>query len=201
MSSRSPSHGPWCNHKAKPWKCKCGRKVFFCSCAHGSKYFLDKLGDPWPPHQCQYYTPPDWALERLIEQRRLARLHRRRENALNRIRGFTLKAPIATQSIEGRGVIADILKDVDIYTILDIPKGSRTWAAALGPLANRDLARITVVVEGANGDGTAGYRFYIPLEEIRLSSLKPGDRMKFKIDSIRITRRQSQWYSSKLLWP
>ena len=47
-------HGPWCNTKTFPIKCRlCGASVFFFSCDHESRVFFEELGPPWPVHDCQ----------------------------------------------------------------------------------------------------------------------------------------------------
>lgn len=49
-------HGGQCNTKTFPMNCKhCKKRVFYFSCDHGSKVFFDKLGDPWPIHNCPEY--------------------------------------------------------------------------------------------------------------------------------------------------
>jgi len=205
MSPRSPSHGPWCNHRAFPGKCKCGGKVFYCWCDHGSKYSVDRLGDPWPLHRCQFYSPRLTSREirhkeRLSLEKRLASCQRRREKALDRVRGFSLKMPASSQSIDAKGIITQIIRNVNIYTLLNIPKGSKNWALDLGPLAGRVLTEVTVVVEGANRNGLSEYQFYVPSEEIKWSGFMPGDKMRFKIEPIIIARRPSLWYCSKFWW-
>ena len=50
----TPSHGPWCGGRARPWSCRyCKRKIFWFTCDHGSVRPFDELGPPWPVHDCK----------------------------------------------------------------------------------------------------------------------------------------------------
>ena len=45
-----------CNAKTYPITCKyCGESVYYFSCDCGSSVFFEKLGDPWPRHNCRPY--------------------------------------------------------------------------------------------------------------------------------------------------
>jgi hypothetical protein len=47
------SHGYWCKTRVWRTRClRCQRGVFFFSCNCGSKVFFDRLGVPWPEHDC-----------------------------------------------------------------------------------------------------------------------------------------------------
>ena len=47
------AHGWGCRTKTYPTKCpSCGRSVFFFQCTDNSRVFFDKLGRPWPKHNC-----------------------------------------------------------------------------------------------------------------------------------------------------
>ena len=46
-------HGWWCNAAARPIKCSfCGNQFFLFVCDHGSKVLFERLGPPWPKHNC-----------------------------------------------------------------------------------------------------------------------------------------------------
>jgi hypothetical protein len=49
-----PTHGPSCKKLfCRPSRCQgCGEGVFYWACTCGSSVLFDKLGEPWPKHQC-----------------------------------------------------------------------------------------------------------------------------------------------------
>ena len=53
---KGTTHGSWCNTKTRPSRCKhCGTQVYYFSCDHESQVFFEKLGEPWPIHDCKEY--------------------------------------------------------------------------------------------------------------------------------------------------
>ena len=49
----SAVHGLWCNSVTWRTKCRsCKEQVYFFQCDCGSGVFFDKLGPPWPIHNC-----------------------------------------------------------------------------------------------------------------------------------------------------
>ncbi len=60
----------WCSaHQKKGWSraipclCPtCKKDIFYFECSCGSRVFFDKLGPPWPVHDCEYSPKPDNAL-------------------------------------------------------------------------------------------------------------------------------------------
>jgi hypothetical protein len=48
-----PNHGPFCQSKTYPVKCwDCGKQIYIFQCTCGSTVLFDRLGSPWPIHDC-----------------------------------------------------------------------------------------------------------------------------------------------------
>ena len=54
-------HGWWCNAVARPIKCSfCGNQIFLFVCDHGSEVLFERLGPPWPKHNCHGSPGNSW---------------------------------------------------------------------------------------------------------------------------------------------
>ena len=62
-------HGWRCNAVARPIKCfSCGNQIFLFKCDHGSKVLFDRLGPPWPKHNCHGSPAPvNWCDDDWVE--------------------------------------------------------------------------------------------------------------------------------------
>lgn len=48
-------HGPWCGGHTYPTECRdCMSPIFVFRCLHGSVVVFEKLGWPWPQHECAH---------------------------------------------------------------------------------------------------------------------------------------------------
>jgi hypothetical protein len=48
------THGWGCHTQTVPMRCRdCRERIYFFRCSHGSRILFDKLGPPWPQHDCE----------------------------------------------------------------------------------------------------------------------------------------------------
>jgi hypothetical protein len=196
------SHGPWCNFRTRPWRCKCGARVFFGTCDHGSKVFFDHLGDPWPLHRCGYYSPPMTEREiayrqSIEEQNKRSRDTERRERALQAYENFRLSCPCGMESKEVRGVIVELEESAKISHILNIPIGAKNWGEEVARLTMADVARWVIVEAGCKESQPPGYQFYMEYEKVNGEPVFPGDRLRVLLKGIVVVRRPAIWYGAK----
>ena len=57
----STIHGLSCNAVTLPRKCSfCGKQIFLFVCDHGSAVLFERLGPPWPKHNCHGGQGNSW---------------------------------------------------------------------------------------------------------------------------------------------
>ncbi len=64
-----PNHGPFCRSKTFPVDCwDCGKRIYIFQCTCGSTVLFNRLGPPWPLHDCGgEKLPTGWDAIRKLE--------------------------------------------------------------------------------------------------------------------------------------
>ena len=185
-----PQHGLFCITHTFPTKCRhCSDDVFFCYCTCGSQVFFDKLGPPWPEHNCAFSSSD----ERWAKSRRRTKLAdggisveiadgvtaiRRGENrgkSLDIDPKVAVTAKRDAQSRESNpivsvppgedwtkeivGVIRELDCHVDVYQRLKLPRTPVT-KGFLGDLGSGEWGRMTIHVLESSTATQLGFRHH-----------------------------------------
>ena len=179
------THGWWCGAKTWPTKCpSCSQPVFFFQCDCGSKVFFDKLGEPWPVHDCDTawarslkrkrgpsgsvtveiaegitaYRPPEGPISvEVVSQAKRRQIQR----------DPIVAVPPSTgrERVHVTGVVRELRKDVDVIESLKLPDSPMT-TALLGPLGKGRWGRVTIHAPSSKGDVLHSYTAWIMHEEL-----------------------------------
>jgi len=199
MAYGNPTHGPWCNTRTWPTRCRyCSEKVFFYTCSHGSKVFFDELGWPWPLHQCDEYCSRHHNIIRNFgetissdycstvranhESRKTVKLHecKRRDPAIDDL-------------VADFGQLKEYIEHLDIRKKLKIDGNTAMATAFLGELAKGDFAQMTVHTGDLSKSDTTSYTFLV--HRILLSSIdcERFDVIEFKLRAYNTPGKKIIW--------
>ena len=194
-------HGPWCNSVTWRTKCpSCKGQVFFFQCDCGSKVFFDRLGHPWPIHDCDASWAgklPRWvddsgglnveispgitvrrAPEGSINQGVVTRAIRRDQ------RPDPIKAiqPKGSEEITVVGILRELQVEVDAATFLRLPKTSMT-SGVLGKLSEGQWGKVTIHSQSPRDDVLTSYTAWVPSKALSETENLKGVTVNARISS------------------
>lgn len=193
------THGKWCNARTYPLKCRhCGDEIFFFSCDHGSRVLFDKLGWPWPIHDCQ--NPNNIIrnvdLEIAEEYARLIaeneRLRREREDEI------PIKAVSAEvdETVRGFGTVREVMP-IDIFHRYGFDPNNPIHVSALKGLVDTPLYQVTVHT-GELGAQLLSYTFFVSRDMWNDWSPDQGDLISFQLVGRPLLARADYWWCVRL---
>ncbi len=201
-------HGPLCNAKTFPMICgDCGNVFFFFSCDCGSRVRFDKLGPPWPIHDCdaswarglrrrtdpngritvrlsEYVTAtrrPDFAG---IDPQIVRRARRMRDEPPAIVR----KEPAAGSRRDVLGTLREIYRQRDPLKAFDLPDTGMA-RGMLGPLGKQPIGQITVHAPRAESAQQDSYTAFVPAALIADRRLRRGLGVLAHVEGIAVGSR------------
>lgn len=209
------THGAWCGTRVWPSRCPtCGAKVWFFSCDCGSKVFFDRLGDPWPRHDCDATwgrslsrrVDPDGTLRVDVAERVTAVSPPSAGGyvAVDLGPAPTRRAlpphPILRMdpppgcSEEVLGVLREVAPVIDPYRKLGLSRTSFA-VAALGPLGSQPVGRVTVHAASPEEPGLIeSYTAWVPTA--LLAGLRPGITVTVQLEVLDVLTVGDVWFCS-----
>ena len=143
MTYQDASHGWWCGARTYPTRCQyCRAEVFYFSCNCGSKVFFDKLGWPWPVHDCTEYFEEQRRIR--LEKEYVQRIEEQQERRRKLDMPIQAHSPQVEESIEEVGIVREILRKVDVFKKFDVPSDSPLARQLLGKLATGSYVQVTL---------------------------------------------------------
>ena len=130
-------HGWWCNAVARPIKCAfCGNQIFLFVCDHGSKVLFERLGPPWPKHNCHGSPGNSWRDGDSVELTRNPPSTSEKQ-----------PSPSAEVKLD-RKLIVTLLSDTSVYTMYKsiADAGGMVWYGI------KDAAHLEAVVKAQGKD-------------------------------------------------
>ena len=178
-------HGFRCNAKTFPMTCgKCQAVVFYFSCDCGSAVLFDKLGPPWPIHDCdaswarglRRRTDPDGRitvrLSKYVTATRRSEFTGIESGIVTRARRMRNEAPpiVRTEPAAGLrrdvlGTLREIYRQRDPLKVLRLPDTDMA-RGILGPVGRQPVGQITVHAPGEETTQQESYTAFIPTEQI-----------------------------------
>ena len=206
-------HGKHCGAVTWPTACpSCKEKVFFFKCDCGSGVFFDKLGSPWPRHDCD----ETWArnlnrrrdsdggivveLSEGVSVRRVPDSFVVEEAVISR----TTKAkkqdePIiaispedSKDSIDIIGFVRDKHAKKDVFRALNIARDS-LGSGMIGSLSKGDWGKITIHAPSSTERVYHSYTFWMPTEKIENSRNTKGVTVRVKLNRLNVLNGPSVW--------
>lgn len=201
-------HGPWCGAKTWPTKCpSCSERVFFFQCDCGSRVFFDKLGEPWPLHDCftswtrglkrrrgrsgsvtvelsrniTVYRPPDGSISAEVVS-----TARRRQEHPDPI--VSVSPSASGKAIAVIGFVREIYKQVDVITSLNLQDSSMT-AAFLGPLGQGRWGKVTIHAPSRERDVLHSYTAWVKSDDLISSNHSRGITVMAKLRGFSVPGR------------
>ncbi len=209
MTYGEAMHGEWCH--ATTWRARCRycqREVFYFTCDHGCKVFFDRLGPPWPLHECREYLatvvgreqlerymrrtgsydPADRATSLRLDAvygERMARSAKRPTFQTVRVEA----APEAQAS--GLGVVRHMQPCSDVAAWLGAATAGTLGLALMGELARGVWCQVTVVT----GDvSAADLKSYTGLVKAKWAqAIGPGDLVVFQASAFVCPGLRATW--------
>lgn len=219
------THGVGCRTHTFPTKCRrCGDAVFFFRCSCGSRVFFDKLGWPWPEHDCEFSrSDREWADGRvktklgdgsvLVEisngvtatrpgedRERTRNIHPRvveaeETNARSREANPIESVPSGCErTIETTGVVREIIRGVDVYERLDLLRTSIN-KGFLGILGSGRWGRMTIHVLDAR---IFSYTAWVQTKSLLKQGLVHGVTVSGRLERLDIARLAREWVCTEL---
>ncbi len=210
----SMAHGSWCNSVTWPTKCsQCDQRVFFFRCDCGSRVFFDKLGAPWPIHDCETSWARDlrrwqddfgWinveissgitvrrAPEGSIDHTIVPRAKRRE----SRPDPIVAIKPEGSEKITIVGILREKRMEVDVTFTLKLPETSIV-AGFLGELAEGKWGKFTIHTQPPNEDVLHSYTAWAPSAALSHANNSQGVTVEVQISSKSIPGVDNFWVCS-----
>lgn len=202
-----PRHGWWCNARTFPTRCRyCGKKVYYFFCDCGSKVFFDSLGLPWHKHNC---TERDLNLDRIhkqipgsIEEDYKKHIVERQEYRSRAEVEVPIRACIPEkdgQNVYEKGVIRDVLPELDVYKKFNVPKDSLFGIKFLKELSSGSWMQVTIYVDDLGSDAIDSYTMLIRTDEWDRAEVKQGDLVSFEIEGRHFPGSDHYWLCKEIL--
>ena len=211
-----PIHGSWCNTRTWPTKCpRCGNPTFFFQCDHKSRVFFDKLGPPWPVHNCD----TSWAnnLDRTQDSSGDITVKITETITVQRLpEGFSIDPSIiskasqrrrqpnqdpirAIQPVAGKpkttvvGTLHALKVEADVAKTLNIPVASAMALAFLGPLGTGKWSRVTLHEPLSGQNKYNNYTFWVASKNVTQAENCMGITVTAKISPLVISDESIVW--------
>ena len=211
-----PTHGMWCNTRIWRTKCPhCEAPTYFFQCNCGSKVFFDKLGSPWPIHDCD----TSWAnnlvrtrdssggiiveiaegitVQRLPEKFSVdinivskARQHKMQPNQDPIV---AIKPEDSSGKVSTVGILRDWQVEVDVLKSLKLPVASSMVSAFLGPLAKGKWGKATLHEPSSHQNIHRSYTFWVASKHIAEKKNSKGVTVKANISPLVIPQIGAVW--------
>ena len=134
----STIHGLSCNAVTLPRKCSfCGKQIFLFVCDHGSAVLFERLGPPWPKHNCHGGQGNSWRDGDSVELT---------HNPLST--SEEQSSPSAEVKLDDK-MLTTFLSDAKVF---DLWKGLADAGGMLGPYGIKDAAHLEAVVKAQGKD-------------------------------------------------
>ena len=216
-------HGVNCRTHTFPTKCNhCGDDVYFFSCTCGSRVFFDKLGWPWPEHDCAFSRSDlQWAkgrsrekladggvrvkisegvtaTRRGVQQRRPwnidseVEVTAKREIQMRQRNPIEYVPPGADWAVEITGVLRELKSRVDVYQRLGLPRNAMT-KGFLGELGNGEWGRVTIHELKST---IYSYTAWIPASLLPSGRLRTGATVSVTLQRFDIADKAREWVCS-----
>lgn len=210
MSDIEASHGPWCNSKTYPTRCKyCGERVFFFTCDHGCKVFFNELGWPWPEHRCPGYLIAQYGKEvieqglavmmmtpgieigRHIDHEYTDKLKEHQDRPF--VSEITRCDPYEGCATQEQGIVREMIEQVDIFHRLKISEDSTMGVALLRPFVGRKVSQITIHTNALTEQDCYSFTFLVDCNLLKKKGIIKGDFVTCKLRSLAIPGREVIW--------
>lgn len=221
MSYGMATHGPWCNSRTYPTRCKyCGEPVFFFTCDCGSKVFFDELGWPWPEHRCIQYLAAQYGKEfveramsvQMMLPGRSATDHRIASSYAEVVRQcheapkpprprIVRCDPSESQMICDTGIVREIISQVDVFKKMDVPDDSVIGVQILGPLTRDKFGQLTIHTGDLAHEDAESYTCFVNQGLLRSAGIIRGDVVSFELRTLSIPGRRIVWLCERLESP
>ena len=167
--------------------------MFYFSCDCGSKAFFDSLGWPWPVHDCvnnilrqvESNIAEEYAKRIAERQERLRRGWKKPIRACN---------PREGETVEGVGVIRELLMQIDVFKKFNIPfDGSSIAVKFLGDLAYGNWTQVTIHVNDLDGEEIKSYTILARTDTWNQVGARRVDLVHFTAVGQLVPGRQPYW--------
>lgn len=217
MGSIAAVHGPWCNTRTYPTRCRyCGEQVFFFSCDCGCRVFFDPpLGPPWPEHNCN----ERWIAElgkdtfgelmawRMMQPgvsigSTIAPTHgqemARKAKTHDKVEPMDCP-PRPGDETDEVGVVTEVCPMVNLAKALGIPVDTPLGSALLRALGTDKLGRITIQTGSLEDSELWRFVFYVPQSLLNKKSVIRGDILRCKLRAIGVPGLAPVWFSDTII--
>ena len=210
----SAIHGSWCNSVTWRTKCRsCKEQVFFFQCDCGSGVFFDKLGPPWPIHDCDTAWARNlkrwkddsgglnveigpgmtvrWPPEGPIDQGVVTRAVRRdrRPDPIEAIQ------PEGSEEVTVVGILRELQVEVGVAAFLKLPETSMA-SGFLGKLAQGRWGKVTIHSQSPRVDMLNSYTAWVPSPALSDAGNSKGVTVEARISSQFIPGVGNVWICS-----
>jgi len=192
MDDSGAIHGPWCGSRTYPTRCRdCGADVFYFSCNCGCKVFFDRLGWPWPIHDCAEH----WAKQRQIrlQEEYARRLEEQRERRQRRDAPIIACPPCDGDIVEELGVIREVVPAIDVYKRFKLSSDSPVARGLLGTLARNEVVQVTIYTGDLSQDALHSYTFFLDRKAWAKLGAVRGDLLSFTVVGRPVPGRSPYW--------
>jgi hypothetical protein len=184
-------HGAWCGARTFPTTCRyCGEKVFYFSCNCGCKVFFDRLGWPWPKHDCQSPEAIVRAVDIQVEREYVERMAKRYEKRREWEPPICVCHPKEGEEIFDLGLVREYAH-VDIYKKYKIEPDLPLAVKFLGELARNDYFQVTAHANDLESEQLQSYTFLVKQSKWKSAGAILGDLVEFSLVGFAIPGRES----------